>query len=166
MEDGFDFEAYLEAGAGKLTGYCAAVVGPGDAEDAAQEAYLRLWRNLDRLPNEAAANAFLYKTAFRICVDLLRARKRFREPERPVQQGDSLSENMTAALLKLSPADRAVVWCRVVEEEDYGEIAAKLGKSEAWARKRYSLARKRLRAWLGSASAEAYGKEAEENGGF
>ena len=73
MEDGFDFEAYLEAGAGKLTGYCAAVVGPADAGDAAQEAYLRLWRNLDRLPNTAAANAFLYKTAFRICVDLLRA---------------------------------------------------------------------------------------------
>ena len=166
MEDGFDFEAYLEAGAGKLTGYCAAVVGPTDAEDAAQEAYLRLWRNLDRLPNTTAANAFLYKTAFRICEDLLRARKRFREPERPVQQGDSLSERMTEALIKLSPADRAVVWCRVVEEEDYGEIAAKLGKSEAWARKRYSLARKRLRAWLGSGSAEAYGKEAEENGGF
>ena len=50
MEDRFDFEAYLEAGAGKLTGYCAAVVGPTEAEDAAQEAYLRLWRNLRSLP--------------------------------------------------------------------------------------------------------------------
>ena len=109
MEDGFDFEAYLEAGAGKLTGYCAAVVGPSDAEDAAQEAYLRLWHNLGRLPNEAAANAFLYKTAYRICVDLLRARKRFREPEKPPEQSGSLSDTMAAALLKLSPADRAVV---------------------------------------------------------
>ena len=42
MEDGFDFEAYLEAGAGKLTGYCAAVVGSADAEDAAQEALAAL----------------------------------------------------------------------------------------------------------------------------
>ena len=55
--------AYLEAGAGKLTGYCAAMVGPADAEDAAQEAYFRLWKNLYKLPNEAAANAYLYKTA-------------------------------------------------------------------------------------------------------
>ena len=152
MEDEFDFEAFLEAGAGKLTGYCAAVVGSADAEDAAQEAYLRLWRNLDRLPNEAAANSFLYKTAYRICVDLLRARKRFREPERPPAQSDAraevLSESMTAALLKLSPADRAVVYCRVVEEEDYGAIAARFGKNEAWARKRFSLARKRLRLTL------------------
>ena len=158
MEDGFDFEAYLEAGAGKLTGYCAAVVGSADAEDAAQEAYLRLWRNLDRLPNEAAANSFLYKTAYRICVDLLRARKRFREPERPPAQNDALSDGMTAALLKLSPADRAVVYCRVVEEEDYGAIAARFGKNEAWARKRFSLARKKLRLTLE--------KEDKHNGGF
>ena len=148
MEDGFDFEAYLEAGAGKLTGYCAAVVGSADAEDAAQEAYLRLWRNLDRLPNEGAANSFLYKTAYRICVDLLRARKRFREPERPPAQSDILSDGMTAALMKLSPSDRAVVYSRVVEEEDYGEIAAHFGKNGAWARKRFSLARKRLRQLL------------------
>ena len=145
MEDGFDFDAYLEAGAGKLAGYCAAVVGPADAEDAAQEAYLRLWRNLDRLPNEAAANSFLYKTAYRICLDLIRARRRFREPDRPISQSDALSDGMTAALLKLSPADRAVVYSRVVEEEDYGEIAARFGKSEAWARKRFSLARRKLR---------------------
>ena len=152
MEDGFDFEAYLEAGAGKLTGYCAAVVGSADAEDAAQEAYLRLWRNLDRLPNVAAANSFLYKTAYRICVDLLRARKRFREPERPPAQSDAqsnaLSDSMTAALMKLSPSDRAVVYSRVVEEEDYGEIAARFGKNVAWARKRFSLARKKLRQLL------------------
>ena len=158
MEDGFDFEAYLEAGAGKLTGYCAAVVGSADAEDAAQEAYLRLWHNLDRLPNEAAANSFLYKTAYRICVDLLRARKRFREPERPPAQNDALSDGMTAALMKLSPADRAVVYCRVVEEEDYGAIAARFGKNEAWARKRFSLARKKLRLTLE--------KEDKHNGGF
>ena len=158
MEEGFDFEAYLEAGAGKLTGYCAAIVGSADAEDAAQEACLRLWRNLDRLPNEAAANSFLYKTAYRICVDLLRNRKRFREPDRPPAQCDALSDGMTAALLKLSPADRAVVYSRVVEEEDYGEIAARLGKSEVWARKRFSLARKKLRQELE--------KEDKYNGGL
>ena len=154
MEDGFDFEAYLDAGAGKLTGYCAAMIGAADAEDAAQEAFFRLWRNLDRLPNEAAANAFLYKTAYRLCVDHLRTVKRFREPDRPAEQSDSLSDRMTAALKKLSPADRAVVYGRAVEEESYGEIAAKFGKSEAWARKRMSLARKKLADVLGREAGE------------
>ena len=99
-----------------------------------------------------------YTAARRICVDLLRARKRFREPERPPAQNDALSDGMTAALLKLSPADRAVVYCRVVEEEDYGAIAARFGKNEAWARKRFSLARKKLRLTLE--------KEDKHNGGF
>ncbi len=164
-EQRFDFDTYLEAGAGKLTGYCAAMVGPADAEDAAQEAYFRLWKNLYKLPNEAAANAYLYKTAYRICVDLLRARKRFREPERPEDNDRlSLSDGMTAALRTLSPADRAVVWGRIVEEESYAEIAAKFGKSEAWARKRMSLARKRLAAALGTpAAASESGAEKEES---
>ena len=148
-EEKFDFDAYLEAGAGKLAGYCAAMVGPADAEDAAQEAYVRLWKNLGKLPNEAAANAYLYKTAYRICVDMLRARKRFRQPEPPPPNDDRLSDGMAAALGKLSPADRAVVWGRIVEEESYAELAAKFGRSEAWARKRMSLARKRLAAFLG-----------------
>lgn len=164
-EQRFDFEKYLETGAGKLTGYCAAMVGPADAEDAAQEAYFRLWKNLRKLPNEAAANAYLYKTAYRICIDLLRARKRFREPERPTDHDRlSLSDGMTAALRTLSPADRAVVWGRIVEEESYAEIAAKFGKSEAWARKRMSLARKRLAAALGTpAAARESGTEKEES---
>ena len=150
MEEGFDFDAYLARGIGRLVGYCAAVVGPADAEDAAQEAYVRLWRNLVRLPNEAAADAFLYRTAYRLCVDILRARKRFREPERPPDTSAHLSERMTAALKRLPPADRAVVYGRVVEEESYAALAARFGKSEAWARKRMSLARKRLAAYLGT----------------
>jgi len=91
-------------------------------------------------------------------VDLLRSRKWFREPDRPPAQSDALSDGMTAALLKLSPADRAVVYSRVVEEEDYREIAARFGKSEVWARKRFSLARKKLRQELE--------KEEKHNGGL
>jgi len=36
------------------------------------------------------------------------------------------------------------VYSRVLEEADYGQIASRFGKSEAWARKRYSLARAKL----------------------
>ena len=51
---------------------------------------------------------------------------------------------MSSALAALRPEDRAVVWLRVVEECGYDEIARRLGKKETWARKRYSLARRKL----------------------
>ena len=136
MHDSFDFDAFLTAGVGKLTGYCAAVVGPADAEDAVQEAYFRLWKNLGKLPNEAAARAYLYRTAYRVCVDLLRERKRFPIPEIPAGEPDRLSEETAAALARLSPEDRAVVYGRVVDECGYGELAERFGTSGAWARKR------------------------------
>ena len=149
MHDGFDFEAYLKAGVSKLTHYCAAIVGMSDAEDAAQEAYIRLWRNLHRIPNEAAANVFLYRTAYRLSVDILRKRKRAftPEPENPASQ--AMSDTMVRALMSLSPTDRAVLYSRVVDECDYSEIAARFSKNEAWARKRYSLAKKKMEKILG-----------------
>ena len=157
MHDEFDFDAYLTASAEKLTHYCAAIVGCADAEDAAQEAFVRLWQNLHRIPNEAAATVFLYRTAYRLSVDLLRARKRRQnvteEREAPARERE-LSEPMTCALMQLSPADRAVLYSRAADECGYGEIAARFGKNEAWARKRYSLARKKL--------AEILGKEKKE----
>ena len=149
MEDGFDFDAFLTASSPMLAGYCAAIVGPADAEDAAQEAYLRLWKKLGGIPNEAAAKAYLYRAAYSVCLDMLRRRKRFREPEKPLPRDNSLSERTAAALMKLSPADRAILYGRAVEEESYGELARRFGKNEAWARKRCSLARKKLAVLLG-----------------
>ena len=144
MAEGFDFDAYLSAGIARLTRYCAAIVGRADAEDAAQEAYLSLWKKLDRIPNEEAAGAYLYRAAYHIAVDILRKRKRFPVPEVPPDAPDTVSPEMFEALGKLTPADRAIVYGRVVDECGYDELAARFGKNEAWARKRYSLARKKL----------------------
>ena len=146
MQGDFDFDAYLHRTVKALTTYCTAVVGSADAEDAAQEAFLRLYANLYRIPNERAASAFLYRTAYRISVDILRARRRFREVQTPPAQNNSLSDRMQNALMQLKPLDRSVIYLRVVEESGYDEIAARFGKNEAWARKRYSIARKRLEA--------------------
>lgn len=146
MHDEFDFDAYLTAVTPKLTHYCAAIVGNADAEDAAQEALICLWQNLHRIPNEAAASVFLYRTAYRLSVDILRSRKRRQNiaEEREVPVSQELSGPMARALMRLPPTDRAVLYSRVVEECGYAEIAARFGKNEAWARKRYSLARKKL----------------------
>lgn len=149
MYDGFDFEEYLKSGVSKLTHYCAAIVGMSDAEDAAQEAYIRLWSNLHRIPNEAAANVFLYRTAYRLSVDILRKRKRAPVPEQEVHSTQTMSDAMVRALMSLSPTDRAILYSRVVDECDYREIAARFSRNEAWTRKRYSLAKKKMEKILG-----------------
>ncbi len=156
MRDDFDFDRYLTENSAKLTHYCAAIVGNADAEDAAQEAFLRLWQNLHRLPNEAAATVFLYRTAYRLSVDILRSRKRRQTvtPEREVPGSEELSDVVRSALMRLKPADRAVLYSRAVEEDEYADIAARFGKNEAWARKRYSLARKKLEEILGKEKKE------------
>lgn len=149
MQDGFDFDAFLTSGASKLTRYCGAIAGSSDAEDIAQEAYVRLWQNLGRIPNEKAANAFLYRTAYRLAIDAIRARKRFREPETPTRLSDALSEPIERAMMQLDPADRGILYSRIVDECGYDEIAARFSKNEAWARKRFSLSKKKLRQLLG-----------------
>jgi len=144
LQDDFDFARFVQKTAKPLTAYCAAVTGSADAEDAAQEAYIRLHANLWRIANEQAAAAFLYRTAYRVSVDMLRTRRRYCEPERQKTQNASLSGRMERALMRLKPLDRSVVYLRAVEEYEYAEIAARFGKNEAWARKRWSLARMRL----------------------
>ena len=37
MHSDFDFDAYLRMSVGRLTAYCAAIVGTADAEDAEQD---------------------------------------------------------------------------------------------------------------------------------
>lgn len=154
MPDTWNFEAFLTDTAPALTGYCAAIAGISHGEDAAQEAFVRLWQHREKIPNEAAAAVFVYRTAYRLCVDALRWGNRQRTAEERKQQEEALqradcrshrlSDRMIHALRTLSPADRAIVYSRVLEEADYGQIASRFGKSEAWARKRYSLARAKL----------------------
>lgn len=141
----FDFVAFLTSSASNLTKYCAAIIGSVDAEDAAQEAFVRLWKNLNRINDEISASAFLYKTAYRVCIDMIRLRKRFRQPKAPDKVNNTISETMEYALLKLSPIDRAILYSRVVDECGYDEIAARFNKNEPWARKRCSLAKKKLK---------------------
>ena len=152
MAEYWDFDAFLTGITPALTRYCGAVAGSADGEDAAQEALIRTWRCRSRISNEKAAAVFAYRTAYRLCVDALRRQKRERAAWEALQESgtptDSLSERTMQALRQLSPADRAVVYSRVVEEEAYRTIAARLGKTEAWARKRYSLAVKKLAALL------------------
>jgi RNA polymerase sigma-70 factor (ECF subfamily) len=118
-----------------------------EAEDAAQEAYLR-WREADRA-RVANPRAFLSRIVTRLCLDQLKSARRRREtyvgawlPE-PVLESAALdadsasdyAQDLSMALMltleRLSPLERAAFLLHDVFEIDFSEIAATLGRNEA-----------------------------------
>lgn len=143
----------------RLIKYCYSILGNYyDAEEATQDAFVRLYYKLPSLNNDEAVVAYMYRIAYSISVDVLRKRKRRKALEdkyeryimnkgelyeKPLGEG-YISEELYSALVSLKPLDRALVHGVAVEELSYRELAIMLGKSEAVLRKRYERARKKL----------------------
>ena len=117
--------------------------GTRDADDAAQEAMIRVVRNLDRFDGRAAFTTWIYRIATNTALDELRKRKR--RPQLHVDEDDerggpeivdelahrrvdAVADRITidAALADLPDEFRAAVVMRDVGDMDYGEIAAAL----------------------------------------
>lgn len=73
-DDLAEFCALLDAQAATLTHVAAALVGMGDAEDAAQEAVVRAWRAWPELRDRSAARSWLITITINVCRDWLRGR--------------------------------------------------------------------------------------------
>ena len=121
-----------------------------DAEDAVQNAFVSLWRHRSSVKDPEAVRAYLYRCTYRACVDIIRRNKLFVPPVRQENSAMSapLSEEMTAALSRLSPVERAIVCERAVMETPYDELAAHLGLRADNVRKKYERAKKKLARFL------------------
>jgi RNA polymerase sigma-70 factor, ECF subfamily len=128
-----------------------------DAEDAVQDAYLRL----QQAAEVASPDAWLVKATTRLCIDRLRLARRRREyvgpwlPEPTTDDWDGaaidrpeLAESLSMAFLvlleTLSPAERAAYLLREVFDYEFEEIAALLDKTPVNVRQIAARARKRL----------------------
>jgi RNA polymerase sigma-70 factor (ECF subfamily) len=69
-----DLAAQLAAHKGVMICVAAALVGPADAEDAAQEASLRAWRSWSDMRDAQAIRSWLLRITVNICHDWLRGR--------------------------------------------------------------------------------------------
>jgi RNA polymerase sigma factor (sigma-70 family) len=132
-----------------------------DAEDVAQEAFLRAWQALPRFRGEASFGTWLHQIVARRALDravTLQTRRR-REaavetagelPARPDAPRDAvLARRLDALLSQLSPQQRTVVTLHYREDRSVEDIAQALGMPENTVKTHLSRARAALRAaWL------------------
>ena len=129
-----------------------------DAQDAAQEVFLRLLRNLRRI--EGDPKAWLYRVTVNICRDYYRRRKHTAElmpnlkdsaldPERTLEL-DERKRLLMQALQKLPERERAAVVLRDIEGLSTAETAAILGVEEVTVRSQISAARVKLAKYVRS----------------
>ncbi|MBR4961254.1 MAG: RNA polymerase sigma factor [Clostridia bacterium] len=123
------------------------LLSAADAEDAVQNAFVALWQHRSAVQDPGAVRAYLYRCTYRAAVDLIRKSRLFL-PLPEMQNPCPLSDTMKAALSKLSPAERAIVYERAVMETPYSELAVYLGLREDNVRKKYQRARLKLAAYL------------------
>lgn len=148
-----EFEAFHARTSQPLWAYLRRISGdPAQADDVLQESYLRLLRHppaADR--DERERKAYLFQIATNLMRDRWRARERERSalerlltfwPPRPQPSGVSL--DMAAALDRLPPRDRALLWLAHVEGYDHREIAKVMGLQENSVRVILFRARKKL----------------------
>ena len=104
-----------------IVNYGARMLGDrSEAEDIAQEAFLRLWQNLDKWRADAPVIHWLQRVTYNLCIDRLRKKKlvnidniiepedRFENPAESLYQSQ-LSIKINEAMQKLPERQRAAI---------------------------------------------------------
>ena len=143
---------------------------PEDAEDMAQEAFLKAYSSLDSFRGDSKFSVWLYRIVSNLCLDLLRAKQR-----RPVQsltvendegEVDELEisdehfspeklldrkltrESVQRGLASLPDDSRQILLLRELQGMSYEEIGEALGLEPGTVKSRIFRARKKLCAFL------------------
>lgn len=134
-----------------------------DAEDVAQDAFLKLHQELCRSAAPIEVGRWLYRVTVNLCWDLGRRKKRWRTPEQVDErvlastartpEGNAIDVEQHAlvdrALRHLSERERAALVLREMEGLTTAEVAEVLGSSEATVRVQIAAARVKLRKLVG-----------------
>lgn len=107
---------------------------PSEAEDAAQDAFLKAWRALPRFQGTSSFSTWLYRITTNRCLDILAARRptdplddtrvgdHRDDPAARVQQQEQMSA-LTASIGRLPAEQRAALVLREFEGLSYDEVA-------------------------------------------
>ena len=130
-----------------------------DAQDMAQEALIKAWRNLRNFNLKAAFSTWLYKIAINTCLDELRKRKNNTQSiENLKEKGHTIKDEktqnftedsdlrygITQAMDKLKPKEKLIVVLKDVQGYSYEEISEILNCPVGTVRSRLSRSRNKL----------------------
>ena len=162
--DGAAFTALMERFRERVWRVCWRLMGSvQDAEDAAQEVFVRLFFERGRFAGRSRYSTWLHAVAIRTCLSLRRSRSRRRRREEPGSErievtadtkpsaSDAVDANhdIQKLLEVLDEEDRALVLMRFAENHDYEELAEMFGTSAGACRMRISRIREKLTATAG-----------------
>jgi RNA polymerase sigma-70 factor (ECF subfamily) len=145
---------------------------PSDADDLAQETFVRAWQAIGRFRVGEPLYPWLARIAVNLAYSLFRRRRR--RPETPIEplieaghewageddpardaaEAES-RERLEASFAELKPEHRAVLVLRVVEGMSYDEIAGALGVPVGTVMSRLSRARAELKSRLAARTGES-----------
>ncbi len=120
-----------------------------EAEDVAQEAFLKGFREIGKLREDRAFSGYLYKICVRLCMDRLRLKKaEIAEFDRaqPHEGGNVENRVVVAKLLSQLPYElRTTLVLREMEQLSYDEVAEVMRVPIGTVRSRLHTARERFR---------------------
>ena len=122
-----------------------------DAEDIAQDVFIKVYRSLPRFRQDAQFTSWIYRIAMNACIDHRPG------PETSAYAGE-LGEVLEAAIGRLPHGQRLVFVMRHYEGLKLGEIAAALGLAEGTVKRQLHAAVHRLRAALSAANVTVGGR--------
>jgi RNA polymerase sigma-70 factor (ECF subfamily) len=142
------------------------VGGRGDAEDIAQEAFLRVYRGLDAFKGEAKFSTWVYRITFNLCADWLRRNRRAGRRAATIEEAADVADgrvNLEEEILESERKDlvrsaldglderyRSVIVLLYYQRMSYEQIAAVLDLPVNTVETRLYRARKLLRESLES----------------
>lgn len=126
-----------------------------EAEDVAQEAFVRLWQHAARRGMATLSPALLFHTVTNLCRDRYRYRRR--HPQAPLEEARAQAgagehalpdQAVLDAVMRLNVGERQCILLFYFMDRSLKDIASVLGVSEQVVKTRLHRARQHLRPWL------------------
>ncbi len=159
------------------------ILGAADAQDASQEVWVRVWRNIGRFRGESAFSTWLYRITVNTCLTVRRKESRWGEREHGEEipylsepsGGDADPEaaalsaerraEIQAALGHVRAEHRAALVLRHMEGLSYAEIAKVLDVPDGTAKGWVSRGRAAMLVAMSNGAAPSLDRNLQESGG-
>lgn len=143
----------------RVFGLVTRIVGTNDAEEVAQEVFVRIFRGLPRFRRDAALSTWIYRLSVNAAITFVTRRSRRQHlgddalatvaaPAR-TQRDPALADKLEQALAQLPPGYRAILVLHDVEGLSHEECAEIMGCRVGTSKSQLHKARARMRALLG-----------------